>query len=503
VFTKILTVRLILFATIVLGVLVRSAVALPSSAAPPLPPPTGIVVNVASEAQLQQAVRTLQSGTTIMLAPGIYTLTATLSLSNVNDVALRGSTANRDDVVLQGPGMNVPTANLLFGVWSANVQGLLIANLTIRDFRDHPIILNSGTQSPHIYNTRLVNAGQQFIKSNPDGLGGGVNNGIVEYTIMEYSTTSRDNYTNGVDVIHGINWIIRHNLFRNIRAPLGQLAGPSVLMWKGSQNTLTEGNTFINCQRGIAYGLVDQPGFDHSGGIIRNNFFYRGPGQSGDVGIMVFDSPSTKVLHNTVILSGTYINAIEYRFPDTTGVLISNNLVDANITARTGGVATLSGNETSAFPGMFVNPAAADLHLLPTATLAIDRVSAVQDALTDWDNQARPQGFSADVGADESTSSTPPPVNVPPTVTLTAPAPGTVLTAPAIVTVSATASDVDGLVAQVAFYAGTILIGTDTTAPYSISVSRVPAQVYSITAVATDDRGAKTTSLPVTVTVQP
>ncbi len=51
---------------------------------------------------------------------------------------------------------------------------------------------------------------------------------------MEYDTTSRDDYTNGVDVHTGDNWIIRHNLFRNIRAPQGALAGPAILMWNAS-----------------------------------------------------------------------------------------------------------------------------------------------------------------------------------------------------------------------------------------------------------------------------
>ena len=109
-----------------------------------------------------------------------------------------------------------------FGIWvGGNVRGVTIANLTIRDIYNHPIMLNAGAQSPLIHNVRLVNAGQQFVKANPDGAGGGVDNGIVEYSVIEYETTSRDDYTNGVDVHTGDNWIIRHNLFRNMRAPQG------------------------------------------------------------------------------------------------------------------------------------------------------------------------------------------------------------------------------------------------------------------------------------------
>ena len=111
---------------------------------------------------------------------------------------------------------------------------------------------------------RLVNAGQQLLKSSPDGAGGGVDNGIVEYW-FEYDTTSRDDYTNGVNVHTGDNWIIRHNLFRKSR-PAGTVAGPAILMWNHSTNTLVDGNTFIECQREIALGLIKRTPNDHSGG---------------------------------------------------------------------------------------------------------------------------------------------------------------------------------------------------------------------------------------------
>src|SRR5204862_118966 len=92
-------------------------------------------------------------------------------------------------------------------------------------------------------------------------------------------------------------------------------------------------------------------------------------------------------------------------------------------------------------------------------------------------------------------------VNQPPAVSLTAPANGTTFTAPATITVSATASDTDGTISKVDFFAGTTLIGTDTTSPYSISWSNVGAGTYSVTAVATDNGGATTTSAARTITV--
>ncbi|MGE0359498.1 MAG: Ig-like domain-containing protein [Vicinamibacterales bacterium] len=74
-------------------------------------------------------------------------------------------------------------------------------------------------------------------------------------------------------------------------------------------------------------------------------------------------------------------------------------------------------------------------------------------------------------------------------------------TAPATIQFEATASDLDGSVSRVAFFAGTQPIGTDDTAPYEVLWPAVASGTYAVTAVATDDAGNSTTSLPVTVTV--
>jgi hypothetical protein len=388
--------------------LTATAVAAPARPAPPLPAPTGAIVNVSSESQLRAAVSSLSSNTTIVVDPGTYVLRDALYINGTfTNVGIRGATGNADDVVLAGPGMT--NASVPHGIWvGGNVGGVVIANLTIRDIFYHPIIFNAGSQSPLVHNVHLINAGQQFIKSNPNPAAGGVDNGVVQYSVIEYDSTSRDYYTNGVDVHTGRNWTVRHNLFRNIRAPQGQLAGPAILMWNASSGTVVEGNTFVNCQREIALGLIERTPDDHSGGIVRNNFIYRDPTVAGDTAIGVFDSPNTQVLHNTILGSGTYSSLIEYRFPHTTGVRIASNLLDGTILARNGASGTVTGNVSSASASMFVNPATGDLRLKVTATAAIDRLPVTADVPFDWEGESRPQGPAADAGADELTATVPP-----------------------------------------------------------------------------------------------
>jgi endoglucanase len=91
--------------------------------------------------------------------------------------------------------------------------------------------------------------------------------------------------------------------------------------------------------------------------------------------------------------------------------------------------------------------------------------------------------------------------NNPPTVSIISPENGATFTAPANITIDATASDIDGTVSKVDFYQGSTLLGTDTTSPYSCTWSNVADGNYSLTAVATDDEGAVTTSSAVGITV--
>lgn len=102
-------------------------------------------------------------------------------------------------------------------------------------------------------------------------------------------------------------------------------------------------------------------------------------------------------------------------------------------------------------------------------------------------------GFSYD-------RSTPTPVNVPPSVTITNPVNGTTYNGPTNITISADASDSDGSVTNVEFFDGVTSLGSATVVPYNVSAS-LAIGGHSLTAVATDNLGASSTSIVVTVTV--
>ena len=91
--------------------------------------------------------------------------------------------------------------------------------------------------------------------------------------------------------------------------------------------------------------------------------------------------------------------------------------------------------------------------------------------------------------------------NQPPTVSLTAPMNGATYAAPATLNLAASASDSDGSVAKVEFFAGAALIGSVTAPPYGVTWSNVEAGAYALTAKATDNFGGVSTSTVVSVTV--
>jgi hypothetical protein len=84
--------------------------------------------------------------------------------------------------------------------------------------------------------------------------------------------------------------------------------------------------------------------------------------------------------------------------------------------------------------------------------------------------------------------------NVPPTVTVTNPASGITLSAPASLTLMASAADSDGSITNVQFLQGTTSLGNVATAPFSIAVNDLAAADYKFSAIASDNVGLTATN---------
>ena len=88
----------------------------------------------------------------------------------------------------------------------------------------------------------------------------------------------------------------------------------------------------------------------------------------------------------------------------------------------------------------------------------------------------------------------PPHTNLPPVVSITNPTNGALFTEPATFALDASASDSDGSIAQVEFFNGVTSFGVDTNSPYSVAVNSLAAGTYTLSAIATDNLGAKATN---------
>ncbi len=93
--------------------------------------------------------------------------------------------------------------------------------------------------------------------------------------------------------------------------------------------------------------------------------------------------------------------------------------------------------------------------------------------------------------------------NQAPSVAITNPVSGATFSAPWTGTIQATASDPNpgGSVTKVEFFNNSTSLGSVASSPFNLTVSNLPADNYSLTAVATDNLGATNTSATVTLLV--
>jgi len=382
---------------------------------------------VSTASQLDNAWRNAAAGDEIVVNPGTYNLIASVIL-RVNNLTLRGSTGNRDDVVLVGGGMNTQGVNEGVIIESDFVT---VKDLTVKDFYWNGIHVRAenDADSPVIRNVKTWNIGERHIKgswnsADPNAV---IDNLLIENCYMLQTIPRSGHSETGPDYIGGIvmmslrNPIIRDNTAEGI---VGSTNGgnAAIFLWQGIENATVERNRIYGCAKGIAYGnpfLPIEPNritgdWHASGGIIRNNFHRRGTWTGGNnIGIELANTKNVTVAHNTVYSDdASYFRTVSITDSvqgrgNTTGVVLAYNVVrGALYTSTFNGGWTSTGDifdtaGTTVVSGWFVNTATADLHLTSSATGAIDQAATLASVTDDYDKQARPIGPAPDKGADE------------------------------------------------------------------------------------------------------
>jgi glucose/arabinose dehydrogenase len=225
-------------------------------------------------------------------------------------------------------------------------------------------------------------------------------------------------------------------------------------------------------------------------------FMPAAPGPSGSVVIPTMGEVSANVWYRFYLRAADPAGAADTAFrdilPETAEITVTSTPVGRTI--------TLDGQP----------------HVTPytvTGVVGIERELGAPSPQTGTDSIYAFQSWS-DGGAQTHTLSTPAsnttvtaqfhatgPANQPPTVAITAPAPGSSSVVNTPVAITATAGDADGSVSYVEFFDGAVSLGRDSSAPYGASWTPTTTGAHSLTARAADNDGATTTSAAVGVTV--
>ena len=272
---------------------------------PPLPPPTGPVIEVqpSQVADLLAIVADAATGTTILLHDGTYDLDGAFLYITNPGLTLRSAGGDREAVVLDGGYVS----GELISIQASNTT---IADLTLQRAYYHAIHV-SGPGTPIsgvlIHNVHIIDPGEQAVKVNAVGEGT-VDDSAVQCSRIELTDAGRlhirnDCYTGGLDAHAATGWRVWRNHIEGFWCEYG-LSEHGIHMWRASADTVVEENVIVDCARGIGFGLGS--GADgHTGGIIRNNFVAAADGDlfaseyGFDAGIALWGAEGAAVYHNT------------------------------------------------------------------------------------------------------------------------------------------------------------------------------------------------------------
>ena len=202
--------------------------------------------------EIRNAMLNANPGDEVLILPGEYHVTSSLYVTTPN-LTFRGSTGNRDDVVLYGNGMN-ENSGVLEGFYAA-ADGVQLMNVTIRDFWHHGIHVCGTAQSTTdgyadnvvISNVKTINCGERHVKGS--AYSGVASNVLIENLWMEQTepyvwreghSVDEYNYIGGIDAMHIDNWTVRDCTAKNIMGAAGS-SRAAFFLWNGVSDLMLVG----------------------------------------------------------------------------------------------------------------------------------------------------------------------------------------------------------------------------------------------------------------------
>ncbi|OZG73578.1 hypothetical protein BTA51_10360 [Hahella sp. CCB-MM4] len=319
-------------------------------------PSSTIIVKDAVELQNTIKLANKLGFTTVLLMDGVYKISKTLVITG-SHISIASFNGDRSKVIIRGNGMR--KTKRVDNLIRVSGKYFSLDGITLEQAGNH-LIQIAGEQDadfPSIRNCVLRDGFEQLLKvSYNRDTRIASDYGIVDNCVFEYSDgIGPQFYIGGIDVHGGQGWIVRNSTFRDIASPSKHVAEHAIHFWNRTKDTLVENNVIIDCDRGVGFGLTNRP---NEGGIIRNNVFLHHDNDDpyADASIIIEESPNTLIEGNRIFQAHSYPNAIEFRFVETVGVIIRNNITNKKIQNRDDAQGTLEGNKLEVEINKIIRP---------------------------------------------------------------------------------------------------------------------------------------------------
>jgi hypothetical protein len=381
----------------------------------PLPPATGPSRTLSPADDLAAEVASAAPGDVLLLSAGTYDIGDGIVIE-AEGLTLRGATGVAADIVLEGK--YAPFVGI-----SVRASDVTVADLTVRQvFRDG---VRVESDVADVSGTLIANVAVE------DALGRGIvaahgahamDLGTVQCSSVRLTADGRDRLAlcdlAGIDLDGVADWTVTQSTVEGIWCPEGD-AATGVRVINGARNVALHGVRVHDAALGFQVGLGESGGrvWDDApcGGLVAQVYgvtvhnSWSGiydplifASRGGAAANFLFEAAcDVSALHLTAYTAeAPTVAAIQHRYPATTGTL-GNAIATAGILRTDGSEAVLLGNLENAPGTSFLDVRNGDLHLVPSAGVAIDAGVFDFAALvpTDIDGQARVG--APDLGADE------------------------------------------------------------------------------------------------------